>query len=60
MKQKAFCGGRKQTLLTVPSNAVMSLLRNGEDEFLNELVNIHVILLTLRLWLQLFVRRTEE
>ena len=25
MKQKAFCGGRKQTLLSVPSNAVISL-----------------------------------
>ena len=28
-------------------NAVISLLRNGEDKFLNKLVNIHVLLLTL-------------
>ena len=48
VKQKAFCGEGNRHCSECLKNAVISLLRNGEDKFLNELVNIHVLLLTLR------------
>ena len=48
MKQKAYCGEGNRHCSECLKNAVISLLRNGEDKFLNELVNIHVLLLTLR------------
>ena len=60
MKQKALCGEGTRHCSECVRNAVISLLRNGEDKFLNELVNIHVLLLTSQSGLQLFVRRTDE
>ena len=48
MKRKAFCGEGNRHCSECLKNAVISLLCNGEDKFLNELVNIHVLLLTLR------------
>jgi len=48
VKQKAYCGEGNRHCPECLKNAVISLLRNGEDKFLNELVNIHVLLLTLR------------
>ena len=60
LKQKAFCGEGNRHCSEIIKNAVIFLLRNGKDKFLNELVNIHAILLTLRSRLQLFVRRTDE
>ena len=47
MKQKAFCGEGNRHCSERLKNAVISLMHNGEDKFLNELVNIHVLLLTL-------------
>jgi len=47
VKQKAFCGEGNRHCSECLKNAVISLLRIGEDKFLNELVNIHVLLLTL-------------
>jgi hypothetical protein len=60
VKQEAFCGEGKRHCSECLKNAVISLLCNGEDIFLNELVNVHVLLLTLRSRLQLFVWRTDE
>ena len=48
MKQKAFCGKGNRHCSECLKNAVISLLRNGGDKLLNELVNIHVLLLTLQ------------
>jgi len=48
VKQKAFCGEGNRHCSECLKNAVISLLHDGEDKFLNELVNIHVLLLTLR------------
>jgi len=48
VKQKAFCGDGNRHCSECLKNAVISLLRNGEDKFLNELVNMHVLLLTLQ------------
>ena len=47
MKQKAFCGEGNRHCSECLKNAVIYLLCNGEDKFLNEHVNIHVLLLTL-------------
>jgi len=48
-------------LLSVPSNAVISLYGTGEELFLKKkLVHIHVLLLTLWSRLHLFGRRTDE
>ena len=47
MKQKAYCGEGNRHCSECLKNAVISLLHNGEDKFLNELINIHVLLLTL-------------
>jgi len=47
VKQKAFCGEGNRHCSECLKNAVISLLRNGEDKFLNELVNILVLLLSL-------------
>ena len=47
VKRKAFCGEGNRHCSECLKNAVISLLRNGENKFLNELVNIHVLLLTL-------------
>jgi len=47
VKQKAFCGEGNRHCSECLKNAVISLLHNGEDKSLNELVNIHVLLLTL-------------
>jgi hypothetical protein len=41
-------------------NALRSLLLNGEDKFLNKLVNNHVLLLILWLRLQLFAQKRDE
>jgi len=60
VKQNAFCGEGKRHCSECLKNAVISLLHNEEDKFLNELVNIHVVLLILRSRLKLFVRRTDE
>ena len=61
VKQKAFCGEENRHCSLCLANAVISLLRIGEDKFLKKkLVNIHVLLLTLWSRLQLFVRRTDE
>jgi len=49
VKQKAFCGEGNRHCSECLKNAVISLLRNGEDKFINKLVNIHVLLLTLQL-----------
>ena len=38
----------------------MSLLRNGEDKYLNKLVNIHVLFLALCSRLQMFARKTNS
>ena len=59
MKQKEFCEGKRPCSECL-KNSVISLLCNGAGKFLNELVNIHALLLTLRLRLQLFVWRTDE
>ena len=45
VKQKAFCGEGNRLWLECLKNAVRSLLLNGEDKFLNKLVNIHVLYL---------------
>jgi len=45
VKQKAFCGEGNRHCSECLKNAVISLLRNGEDKFLNEIVNIHVLTL---------------
>jgi len=47
VKQKAFCGEGNRHYSECLKNAVISLLHNGKDKFLNELLNIHVLLLTL-------------
>jgi len=47
VKQKAFCGKGNRHCSECLKNAVISLLHNEEDKFLNELVNIHVLLLSL-------------
>ena len=60
MKKKAFCGEGNRHSSECLKNAVRSLLLNGEDKFLNKLLNIHVLLLTLRSRFHLFVRKTEE
>jgi len=60
VKQKAFCGESNRHWSECLKNAVRSLLLNGEDNFLNKLVNIHVLLLTLWPRLQLFARKMDE
>jgi len=45
VKQKAFCGEGNRLWSECLRNAVRSLMRNGEDKFLNKLVNIHVLYL---------------
>ena len=60
MKQKAFCGEGNRHWSECLKNALSSLFLNGEDKFLNKLVNIHVRLLTLWSRLQLFARTTDE
>ena len=60
MKQKAFCGEGNRHCSECLKNAVISLLHNEEDKFINELVNIYVLLFTLWLRLQLFGWKTEE
>jgi len=60
VKQKAFCGEGNRHCSECLKNAVISLLRNGEDKFLNKLVNIHVLLLHCGQRLQLFVQRMDE
>jgi len=60
VKQKAFCRERNRHCSDCLKNAVISLLCNGEDKFLKKLINIHVLLLTLWLRLQLFARKTKE
>jgi len=48
VNEKAFCGEGNRHCSECLKNAVISLLRNREDKFLNKLVNNHVLLNTLR------------
>jgi len=60
VKQKAFCGEGNRHCSECLKNAVISLLHNGEDKFLNELVNIHFLLLILWSRLQPFAWKMDE
>ena len=60
MKQKAFCGEGNRHCSECLKNAIISLLLNEEDKFLNELVNIHVLLFILWSRFQLFARQMEK
>jgi hypothetical protein len=58
VKQKVSCGEGNGHSSECLKNAISSLLLNGEDKFLNKLVN--VLLLTMWSRLQLFVWKTDE
>jgi hypothetical protein len=58
VKQKAFCGEGNRHWSECLKNSISSLVHNGEDRFLNKLVNIHVLLLTL--WSRLHLFFTED
>ena len=58
MKLKAFCGEGNRHCSECLKNAVISLLCNEKDMFLNEILNIHVLLLTL--WPKASTVSTED